>query len=224
MKLHSILLRLGIVAITLSLFFLPGPTEANIVTFDLGYVFSGGPLGGTAPWLRATFDDGGTPGSVTLTMSAVGLTGQFVDGNATATPVVAGGWFFSFNPAKNIGSLTYSFVSGNDADRVDIDINGSTQPNLLANDSGLYDIRFQWDNDAGPPNKRFRPGQTATYTFSGISDLVASDFYFLSTGSASVTANGRYYSAARIQGGTTDGIPPDPGWVGASPVPEPGIL
>jgi len=60
-----------------------------IVTYDLGFEYSGAtPPAGAGPWLRATFDDGGSPGAVTLTLTALNLTGgEFVND-----------WMFNLDP------------------------------------------------------------------------------------------------------------------------------
>ena len=48
--------------------------EASVITFDFDIEFSGATAPeGPAPWLTATFDDKGTPGSVELAMSTAGL-------------------------------------------------------------------------------------------------------------------------------------------------------
>ena len=44
--------------------------NASVLTYDLSVEFSGAtPPAGAAPWLRAVIDDGGSPGSVTMTLS-----------------------------------------------------------------------------------------------------------------------------------------------------------
>lgn len=60
-----------IVAVFLLAIFHVNQVQATTLTYNLGTVFSGKPLpSGTAPWLRAVFDDNGGIGSVTLTLTA----------------------------------------------------------------------------------------------------------------------------------------------------------
>jgi hypothetical protein len=231
-QMNSFSVRLRPVAVVLfCLFLLPLVSEATVVTFDLDYRFQGTAPSGSAPWLRAVFDDGGTPGVVTLTMSTVGLTGnQFVDGgidNTTATPptIGSGGWYFNFNPAKDLGSLSINFVSGsgNNANNVYQGVD-----TYKADNDGFYDIRFQWGNTSGA---RFDAGDTARYTLS-LSGLVATDFLFMSVPGTGTSPNGNYYTAAQVKEEETDPITgaityPSVGWIGAntaSAVPEPASM
>ncbi|GAH74224.1 unnamed protein product, partial [marine sediment metagenome] len=66
--------------------------QASVVSYDLSIEFSGAtPPAGAAPWLNATFDDGGSAGSVDLTLTAVNLVGsEFVNV-----------WLFNLDPALN---------------------------------------------------------------------------------------------------------------------------
>ena len=192
MKVGSLLTHLAFAIVALSLFLLPLPSGATTVTFDLGNNFPPPLPAGSAPWLTATFDDHGTPGSVTLMMSAVGLTSpNFVDGAADTTTPGLGGWYFNFNPSKDVTSLAFAFGagSGNDANNVYTGAN-----TYQADGGGWYDIRFQWGSSTA---NQFKQGDTATYTITA-PGLVATDFDFIS--SSPNIANGQFYSAARVQG------------------------
>ena len=78
---------------------LTASANATILTYDLSVEFSGAtPPAGAAPWLRATFDDGNTPGSVLMTLSTPNLTAvEFVSG-----------WYFNLDPALDPTSLSFS--------------------------------------------------------------------------------------------------------------------
>ena len=164
----------------------------------LDYTFSSDSPAGTPPWLTATFTDV-VPGTVTLTMDATGLSGSEFLGEK--------GWYFNFNPGKNVTALGFVFVSGNNADGINVGVNG-----YKADGDGFYDIQFFWDN-----SDRLVDGQTAVYTISGLTDLVAADFnYFSAPGGGA----GVYLSAAHVQGTTgSEGS----GWIGAT-VPEPSTI
>jgi hypothetical protein len=59
---------------------------------------SGTPAGGPSPWMRATFDDGGGSGSVTLKMENLNLVGtEFVRN-----------WHFNLDPTMDPTSLVFS--------------------------------------------------------------------------------------------------------------------
>ena len=78
-----------LMTIIVCLFALATASQATIVSWDLNYEFSGTPPeSDQLPWLRATFDDGGSSGSVELKMEAVNLTGaEFVSE-----------WWFNYEP------------------------------------------------------------------------------------------------------------------------------
>lgn len=182
---------------------------ADVLIFELNYEFSGGtPPSGLPPWLTATFDDSVGPDKVRLTMSASGLTDpEFVDGQ---------GWLFNLNPALNPTALSFSYISGNDADSIFKEVNA-----FKADGDGYFDIQFSWDPK---PDSRLTAGQTVVYDISGITGLVASDFNFYSYPSGGA---GIYHTAAHVQGIGPDDLS---GWigdgVGAPPqkVPEPTTL
>ena len=126
--------------------------SAASFTFDLNIEFSGGQApGGSPPWLSATFTDTGTPGEVSLTLSAsppggAGLTGtENVDG-----------WYFNVAPAF-VGSLAFSLPPG-----TPLPISGTLtniqqgEDAFKADGDGLYDILFSFGTGTG---KGFGPGE-----------------------------------------------------------------
>jgi len=53
--------------------FLSAPAGAAILTLPLDFAFSGASPDGPPPYVEVTFDDGGTPGSVDITVDANNL-------------------------------------------------------------------------------------------------------------------------------------------------------
>ena len=177
--------------------------QAAVITFDLDQEFSGAtPPAGSSPWLRSTFDDGGGSGSVTMTLTALNLTGsEFVTE-----------WDFNLDPSLNLASLIFSAPAktGTFADPI---ISTGVDA-FQADGDGKYDIQFAFDN--APPANRFGVGDSVQYTISGIPTLTASSFNFLS---APAGGKGPFQTAAHVQGIGAQGN--DSGWV--SPVPEPSM-
>jgi MYXO-CTERM domain-containing protein len=177
--------------------------HAAIVTFDHNFEFSGGSQpSGAAPWLRATFDDGGGSGSVTLTFTALNLVDQefarFTYFNLDPAISPAG---LSFSAPTKVGTFTDPTVeTGTNAFQADGD--------------GLYDIRISFDN--APPGNRFGPGEAVTYTITA-PGLTANSFNFLS---APAGGSGPFPTAAHVQGIGSSGQ--FSGWT--THVPEPASL
>ena len=66
---------LGFLIISLCIFSVP--VSATIVSFDMDVIFEGpGVPSNPSPWVNVTIDDGGTAGSVDLTLTAPGLTAK----------------------------------------------------------------------------------------------------------------------------------------------------
>lgn len=141
----------------------------DVVTFELGYQFNatGTPPTGPTPWLRATFDDGGTPGSVDLLLETPNL----VDAESVFD------WYFNLDPALDPTALAFSapIKTGLFADPV---INTGVDA-YMADGDGRYDIWFDFATADGGAN-RFGVGDSLEYTITGIPTLVASSFNFLS--------------------------------------------
>ena len=154
---------------------------------------------GPGPWLTAFFDDGGTTGSVSLTLSVAGTVG-----GAEVSQVylnvddAIGGANLTITANGGTGPAANSILKGTDAFKADAD--------------GWYDILF----DLPPPGgDRFGAGETLTYDITGIG-LVASSFNFLSTPDL-VDPNGPFLGAAKFQSTGVLGEQSD--WVGAVPIP-----
>ncbi len=195
------------------------PAQATSLTFGLNFEFSGAtpPGSPTTPWLTAVFDDGGTSGAATLTMTASNLMNtEFVSE-----------WDFNLNPSLNPANLTIAYVSGAQAESpVGKGTNG-----FKADGDGYYDINFLFPTAAG--SGRFEPGETSVYNISG-AGITADSFNFLSTEENGTTKDNKkyYYTAAHVQG-----IAPNAsksGWIadgdggggggGGNPIPEPATM
>lgn len=164
---------------------------ADTVTFELDYEFSGGEQpSGTAPWLRAVFEDVGA-NQVTLTLESLLNSGrEFVSE-----------WDFNFSPDTSVGGLAITHQSGVQADSVSTGTNA-----FKADGDGWFDIQFLFPQSGD----RFTQGSTSVYQISG-SGINAQSFNHTS---APGGGNGTYYSAAHVQG-----IGPGArlsGWIGAA--------
>ena len=177
--------------------------RAAIVTYDFNVEYSGAtPPAGTAPWLRATFDDGGAPGSVSLTLTALNLTGgEFVND-----------WLFNLNPALSAKSLNFAVQSTTGTFATPVVVTGENDHSAAG--STMFDILIDFDN--APPANRFGAGESSTYTITGIPTLTANSFDFLSIGGG----QGPFFSVAHVQGIGPSGN--NSGWV--TQVPEPTSL
>ncbi len=179
--------------------------QGSPVSFDLGVEFSGGtPPAGAAPWLNATFDDGGSAGSVILTLTATNLTGtEFVSK-----------WMFNLDTGLDPTDLVFSSPiktgSFNNPDiYTDVD-------EFKADGAGYFDIEIAFaTSGSGGGSKRFGAGDVVEYTITGIDSLTAESFNFLCT----PADHGPFPTAAHVQGVGDTGD--DSGWV---TVPEPATL
>ncbi len=203
----SLLESLFLFSLGLLLLFSPASSIATTITFDLNFEFSGGTSpSGSPPWLRATFDDGGGTGSVTLTLTSL----------LQASSEFATEWDFNFDPTLNLSSLSISQSSGPTAT-----ISKGTNA-FQADGDGKFDIELLFAS--GPPSARFNNGDVAVFTFS-LAGITANSFNFFS---APGGGNGTFHTAAHVQGIPIPGAPEGSGWIGdtetGTPVPEPATM
>lgn len=171
------------------------------VSYSLDYTFSGTPPSGAAPWVNVTFEDV-TPGTVLLSIYNVSLTGDEFNVDT----------YLNFNPAKDLSQLSFTYQNGSSGLQ-DLSVTKDAN-NLKADGDGYFDIDVMF---ATPNDGRFEGGDYITYQITGISDLTASDFEFMSTSGG---GNGDYFAAAKVQGMVMTSTS---AWIGATqPVPEPG--
>jgi hypothetical protein len=179
-----------------------GPVSAATIVFDSSYEFSGGASpAGAAPWLRATFDDGGKAGEVTLTFEATNLVDtEFVSNLYFNLDPAFDPTQLVFGPITKVGSFDDPSIS-------------TAVDAFKADGDGKYDLLFAFaTSGAGGGIHRFGAGESMQLTISGIAGLVASSFNFLS---APDGGHGPYLTAAHVQ---SIGRAGDSGWV---TVPEP---
>ncbi|MCK5508855.1 MAG: PEP-CTERM sorting domain-containing protein [Desulfobacterales bacterium] len=181
-----ITLVVGVIAFAL-------PAQATTLTFDLDIEFSGAdePQGEQPPsWLTASFDDGNTPGTVTLTMTATNLM------NAEHIKE----WYFNFESDYiNVNLLSIIHDSGIAATTVyqSPDPN-ATKPEYKADGDGLFDLYFDFQNTFGVDD-------TAVYIISDNLDngvITVESFNLASEPENPETSNPKpgYFSAAHIGG------------------------
>lgn len=193
-------------ALTMAASIAVGDARAATTSFDFNAEFSGGtaPQGADLPWVTALFDDHGMPGSVTLDISAAGLTG---------TEHIAG-LYFNLDPALDPGSLSFTYDGAMSTGEPATELAGVDA--FKADGDGYYDIFLQFPPPPG--NASFGAGETVRYAITGIPALTAQSFYFLST---SAGGQGPFYAAAHIQGVACSGLSgcQGSGWIAPVPVP-----
>ena len=187
---------------------LAAEVSAATITFQYTESFGAVTPDGPAPYATATFDDGGTAGSVELTITVAGSVGE-----ADVTAM-----YFNLNPALDPTAL--SFTRDNSS-------TGPTDANTTigtgidafgpVGGDGIYDIEFDFPPPPGANDARFNAGEFLKYDITGIASLTASDFNFFGTPGPGGNV-GPYLSVARFQS-----TGPDPfdgsDFVGAVPVP-----
>jgi len=209
-NIHQMTKRIMIGAAILAsglLFFCPTHSKATTITFDLQYEISGGtPPAGTPPWLRATFDDDNTPGSVTLTLTALNLTGS-----EKVTE-----WDFNFDPSKNLNFLIITQTSGPTADSITKDKN-----NLKGGGDGYFDIGIYFS----PSGPLFTVGSQAVFSLISSEAITANSFNSFSNLKKKGSDLSNIHTVAHVQAiGESANLS---GWVADQPpaaVPEPATM
>jgi hypothetical protein len=154
------------------------PAYADSLTLDFEYEFSEADTpGGTWPFLTATFTDVG-PDQVQLTMDA----GNLIDSEFVHA------WYFNFDPAGVLGSLTATYQSGIEAGAVSFSTNA-----FKADGDGYFDIGFDFLHD-----RKLGAGTTSVYLLQQ-TDLTAGLFMFPSVDGNDPLKND-FLSAAHVGG------------------------
>jgi hypothetical protein len=177
------------------------PASATVVNLDGSFEYSGGTTPpGPAPWVRATFEQGGAPSSVLLTLTALNLTSSgFVND-----------WYFNLDPALNASDLNFAVQSRVGLFQLPSVARGTDS--FKAGGNTKFDILVDFSN--APPSSRFGEGHAITFEITGISGLTPSSFNFLSVPGG----QGPFPHAVKIQGIDPRG---EGGWL---TVPEPAVL
>jgi len=179
------------------------PAQAATVTFEYTQSFGAVSPDGPAPWATAVFDDGGSLGSVTLTMSVA----------ASVNLAAVTEMYFNLDPALDPTSLLFARTDGTGPTAANTSIQTGVD-NFQADGDGQYDILFDFPPPPGQQAARFNAGEFVTYDITGIGSLTADDFNFFATPGGGF---GPYLSVARFQSTGPDQEGSD--WVGAVPVP-----
>lgn len=185
-------------------------SHAAVLTFEYDSIFSSGAVApvGASPWLTATFDDGDTPGSVTLTMTLAGTVGD-----ATVDEV-----YFNFDTGGfSLANLNFAYNAGSTGPDANGVLTGVDA--YKADGDGFYDILV--DMPPPPGNVKWGAGQTVVFDITSTDAITAGSFNFLSapgTGSNS----GPFLSAAHAQSTGPSGA--DSAWIAPSAVPVPAAL
>ena len=147
---------------------LVGITSAALVSFDVSVIFEGpGVPANPAPWLNATFDDGGTTGTVDLTITALGL-----DGNNEKIS----GVYLNLDPLLDPTQLAFSSPAKTGSfDDPSIGLGADTHK---ADGDGYYDILIGFDNDG--PDMAFNGNESVQYEIT-LTGITANSFDFLSS-------------------------------------------
>ena len=182
-----------------------GSVNATTLTLEFDHSFGSVAASGPTPWLTAVFDDGGSPGTVTLSLQVACTLGD-----ADITEL-----YFNLDPLLSPGALLITHTGGTGPAAKDIDIYTGVNA-YQADGDGLYDIYIDLPPPPGNQAKRFEAGETLEFSISGIATLTALDFDFLS---APAGGAGPFTAAARVQQTGLDGEGSD--WIAPNPVPVP---
>lgn len=155
--------------------------SAAVVQFNFDNEFSGGQIpAGATPWLTATFDDGGSAGSVQLTLDSGLVANEFYSGI-----------YFNLDPALDASALGFAYDGASTGPAASVSTGTDA---FQADGDGLYDILFSFPtSNAGD---RFGAGESVTYSITG-AGLTADDFAFFS---APRGGKGPFFAAAHVQG------------------------
>ena len=191
----------GLLLCTSALVFAVTPVHAATVTFNLSTVFSDGAVApdGPAPYGTVILDDGGTAGSVQMTVNVSGGVGI-----ADMTEL-----YLNFDPIFDLASLGFVYNPSTGPAALDI----STGIDFFqADGDGKYDIFFDFPTADG---STFSAGDTVVYDITSAEAITANSFNFLSAPGGG--AGGPFLAASKWQ--STGSTGEDSAWVGAVPVP-----
>lgn len=182
---------------------LPATAAVLSLEYNAAGAFGATRPAGPDPFMTGVFDDGGTPGSVVLTITVA----------ATVDTADVTGIFFNLDPALDPTSLVFTRTGGTGPTAGDIDVTTGVNNQDDPPSSG-YDIGIDLPPPPGQQAARFNAGETLIFSITGIASLTADDFNFLNNDDSP----GPFVSTSRWQdtvGGGSDKI-------GAAVVPLPG--
>jgi len=184
------------------------PAQATL-TYTLNTVFNGASPTSSAPWLTATFDDHGSSGSVTLTLtSSLEVASEFIGEVA-----------FNLNPNLIPSSLigVYDSVNSTGPAATSVGVGVNTE-NLLGGGAAGFGFDFQGSFPLPGNAPRFYGTDIVIYTITGVG-LTEEDFAYTNTGSAAAHVAAHIQGIPLVTGGTTSGAIKD-----GNPVPIPAAV
>jgi hypothetical protein len=187
--------------------------NAAVVTMNYDISYGAVPAVGPTPWMTATFDDGGTTGSVTLSMTLAGTVGS-----AAVDQV-----YFNLDDSTGFNVTNLSFLYDMASTGPALKGKVKTKSNKIKAGGGdLYDIQmiFPNKNNAKKNEKRWEVNQTVIYNITS-TDLITADSFNV-VAALKNGGPGTYYSAAHVLstgplGNDSDWIAAGVGTVGAVP-------
>ncbi len=199
---YSIIL-LTILAVSL----VPKITKGAIITFEYGSIFNESVApAGDSPWLTAIFDDGGTAGTVQLTMDATNLGSHMEESedpeDMDMVMEFVSEWYFNLVPGLDPDDLTITNTGG----LVAVDVFTGADAFSKTGSGGSFDIFFEFPSSQNDPNV-FIDDETSVYDLS-LAGLTASSFDAESTPKGD---NDGLLTAAFVQG--TGEYGQDSAWV-----------
>lgn len=171
--------------------------SATVISYDLGYTWNGATPGGDGPWINITFDDEGTAGEVTMTVTASVVMGEKIKE-----------LYLNLDPLLDARELEFTAAGGSGSfgdPKISAGVNA-----YKAGGGGKYDILIAFKTGGGN-SKTFGAGDSVSYTISNIASLTAESFGFIS---AAGGGEGQHYNAAHVLGIGGE----ESGWI---TVPEP---
>jgi len=177
--------------------------NAATVVYEYNISFGETSADGPAPWAVATFDDGGSAGSVTLSIETAVTSGE-ADFSE---------FYFNLNPLLDATNLSFLRTGGSGPTAANISWETGTNA-FQADGDGIYDILLDLPPPPGQQAKRFNAGETLVFNITGIGSLTALDFNFLAEAGG---GSGPFLSAAKVISTGESGQSSD--WIAAVPVP-----
>jgi len=196
-------IRKGLVASAILCTFVFGQASAATLTYEFTNSFGATAPDGPAPWLTAVFDDGGSAGSVELT-----LTVSAAVGDADVSEV-----YFNLNDSLDATSLSFLRTGGTGPVTGDISVYTGTNA-FQADGDGIYDILLDLPPPPGQQGSRFQAGETLVFDITGIGSLTVADFNYIAEIGGS---NGPFFAAAKVISTGEGGESSD--WIGVVPIP-----
>lgn len=174
--------------------------QASAATLTLNYDISFGQTSpdGSSPWMTAVFDDGGSAGSVTLTMTLAGTVGI-----ADIDQV----YFNLDDTSFDVTNLSFAYAGTTGPAATSISLGSNS---YQADGDGIYDI---WMNFPTESSSRWEAGEIVVYDITSTDLITAGSFnVFAEVGGG----HGPFISAAHV---LSTGGGEDSDWIAAVPVP-----